>query len=88
MPADNAEEAIASVSSLHEQILNPAQDIPNIFQRGIQIFTERVVTFSEDQIPITEVPWEKNHVNSQAREYADPGKKSNVQNYGYIQNYN
>jgi hypothetical protein len=40
--------------------------------------TGRIITFMENGIPIREVPYEKNSVNFQAREYADQGKKLHV----------
>ena len=41
-------------------------------------FTGQLITFMEDDIPVREVPYEKDSVNFVAREYADQGKKLHV----------
>lgn len=60
------------------EALVPHQDSSHHIQDQNLQFTGQVITFIVDNIPSQRVPYEKDLVNNQAREYADKGKKLRV----------
>jgi hypothetical protein len=57
---------------------------PLTFTNKDSLFSGPTVTFIENGIVIGEVPFEKDHINFKAREYASQGKKLSLPQGGYF----